>query len=110
MSLLSAYSRLETAVAWAATSIPWVVSRSCTRPAKAVTEAASLLASSTREAYIDSRSSSIFSTTVFNLSASIVEATYIKAAMGLDFPILANSINAVGGAICPRAFNLGIII
>ena len=59
---------------------------------------------------MDSRSSSIFSTTVANLSASIVEATSIKAAIGFDLPILANYINAVGGATCPRAFSLGKII
>ena len=59
---------------------------------------------------MDSRSSSIFSITVANLSASMVAATCMKAAIGLDLPILASYANAVGGAICPRALSLGKII
>jgi hypothetical protein len=56
--------------------------------------AASLAASSTREASKDSYSSDIFSMTVANNSGLIVEATSMKAAIGLDLPILANSTRA----------------
>ena len=59
---------------------------------------------------MDNRSSPIFSTTLFNLSTSSEAATYIKEAMGLDLPILANSARAVGGARCPRALSFGRII
>jgi len=56
--------------------------------------AASLAASSTREALRESSSSYIFSITVANNSGLIVEATSMKAAKGLDLPILANSTRA----------------
>jgi len=56
--------------------------------------AASLAASSTREALRESSSSYILSITVANNSGLIVEATSMKAAIGLDLPILANSIRA----------------
>jgi len=56
--------------------------------------AASLAASSTREASKDSYSSDILSMTVANNSGLIVEATSMKAAIGLDLPILANSTRA----------------
>jgi len=56
--------------------------------------AASLAASSTREALRESSSSYIFPITVANNSGLIVEATSMKAAIGLDLPILANSTRA----------------
>ena len=87
-----------------------VDSRSLTRPAKAAAESLSLVASSTREALRDSRSSFILSTTTANLSASIVEATCMNAAMGLDLPILASSTRAAAADLGERDESLGIII
>ncbi len=89
-SLDSACSLLETAVVWAVESNSKVASRSRTKPLKATAESCSFFASSSREAYKDSSNYSIFSTTVFNLSTSRVEATCINEAIGLDEPILAN--------------------
>ena len=66
-----------------------------------------MAASSTREAYKEARSSVILSTTTFNLSTSIVEATVMKAAIGLDFPILDNSNKAEAAAYGARDLSLG---
>ena len=60
------------------------------RVLKSFSAYSSLAASSTREAYNDSKRPVIFSTTTASLSPSIVEATYMNAAIGLLLPILDN--------------------
>ena len=87
-----------------------VSSRSLTSPTNDYCEAYSLASSSTTEASRESWSSCIFSTTTVSLSASIVEATSMKEAIGLFLPILERLINAVAASYDPKELSLGMII
>jgi len=71
-----------------------VASISLTSYSYAAFAAASLASSSAIDATRDSLSSFIFSITLANNSGLRVEATSMKAAIGLAFPILANSTKA----------------